>query len=131
MKKLLLILSLLFVTCNGQEVTPEITWDANPVEDSVAYYELYVVNNADSMALVNLGWENQMVGPAQEPYYEKQIDVATTVTYITVPADGDYLQVYLIAVNNYGESPLAASNIIKKPRELVPGKMMNIILRLP
>ena len=129
MKRLIVLLAFLYA-CNGQEATPEITWSSNPVQDSVLYYELYVVNNPDSMTLVNLGWENDTVSTAQEPYYEKQINAAVTITNITVSADGEYLQVYLIAVNRYGESVMAASNIIRKPRELSPSKMINIILRL-
>ena len=135
MKKLI-ILSWLFLACNGiaQDTDYRIIWFPNAVEDSVTHYELYIVENPDSMILHNLGWENTFSGATQQPYYSQNYPHSFTADTLqgifTVPADGEYLQCYLVAVNVYGKSMMAGTNIVLKPRERVPVKADIIMLRI-
>ena len=58
MKKL--ILALFLFACNGiaQETDFQARWLPNVPSDSVLNYELFIIDNPDSMFLVNLDWEN-------------------------------------------------------------------------
>ena len=134
--KNLIILSWLLFACNGiaQNADYRIIWFPNAVADSVTHYELYIVEAVDSMVLHNLGWENTFSGTVQQPYYSQNYPhsfIADTLLGVfTVPADGEYLQCYLVAVNVYGKSMMAGSNIVLKPRERVPVKADIIMLRI-